>query len=139
MPDSARFSPTLALVTVARAAEVELARLLEPHDLGPATFGILSRIAVTPGRPVSQLVRDLRSTPEMVAPMVRRLRESGLVRDGDERGATVTITPAGSRLLERLDAALAEVDGRLFATAEQGDLSAALAAVTAEQLGPAQD
>lgn len=139
MPDSLRFSPTVALVTLSRTAEVELARLLEPSGLGLGTFGILSRVGRAPGTSVSQLVRDADSTPEAVAPMVRRLRESGLIRNGDERGATVTITPAGVTLLTRIDAGLAEVDARLFGGDRGGELAAALAAATAEDLGEPQD
>ena len=36
-----RFSPTIALLTVSRVAEVQIAALLEPHGLTLRKYGIL--------------------------------------------------------------------------------------------------
>jgi DNA-binding MarR family transcriptional regulator len=129
----------VALLTLSRAAEIEMARLLEPHGLTLRKYGILSRIAAVPGSSTADLARRAGLTAADIAPLLRSLRDAGLTRPGDERSATVTITPAGAQLLTRLNASVAELDTRLFSGAGRTELAAALAGVSAERLGEPQD
>ena len=138
MPDAPRLSPTVALLTLSRVAEIEMARVLEPHGLTLRKYGILSRIAAVPGISTADLARRAGLAAEDIAPMLRALRDAGLTRAADERSAMVTITPAGSRLLALLDTAVADVDARMF-PAERGELASALLVETSERLGAPQD
>ena len=138
MPDAPRLSPTVALLTLSRAAEIEMARVLEPHGLTLRKYGILSRIAAVPGISAADLARRAALAAEDIAPLLRALRDAGLTRAADERSATVTITPAGSRLLALLDTAVADVDARLF-HGERAELASALLEATSERLGAPQD
>jgi len=126
-----RPSPTVALLTLSRAAELEMARLLEPHGLTLRKFLILGRVSAVPGISTADLARRSGLAPDDVAPMLRSLRDAGLTRAADERSATVAITPAGTRLLATLGAAISELDTRLF-PGERSDLAAALLDATAE-------
>ena len=58
MVDAARFSPTIALLTLARAAEVDAARILEPEGLSVRKLAILQRLAALPGATASDLARS---------------------------------------------------------------------------------
>ena len=139
MPDlPPRPSPTVALLTLSRAAELEMSRLLEPHALTLRKYGILTRIAAVPGISTADLARRAAIAGDDLRPMLRMLQDAGLTRPGDERSATVTITPAGARLLADLDAAVSELDARLFA-GERAELAAALLAATAERIAEPQD
>ncbi|MEO8262841.1 MAG: MarR family transcriptional regulator [Pseudolysinimonas sp.] len=134
-------SPTIALLTLSRTAEVEMSRVLEPHALSVRKFGILSRIAAMPGTSVADLARRLSLDAADLAPMLRALQDAGLTRAGDERSATVTITPAGVRLLGTVSAEVAAVDERLFPEADEARSALAVALLTAfaEPLGEPQD
>ncbi len=133
-----RPSPTVALLALSRAAELELARLLEPHGLTLRKFLILNRIAEVPGISTADLARRSGIAPDDVAPMLRTLRDAGLTRAADERSATVAITPAGSRLLASLEGSISEIDARLF-PGDRSDLAAALLGATAEPTAEPQD
>ncbi|MEO5921954.1 MAG: hypothetical protein ABIQ01_12505 [Pseudolysinimonas sp.] len=133
-----RPSPTVALLTLSRAAELEMSRLLEPHGLSLRKFGILTRIAAVPGISTADLARRSDLAPEDVAPMLRTLRDAGLTRPGDERSATVAITPAGARLLASLEASISELDERLFA-GDRAELAASLLGATAVPHAEPQD
>jgi len=133
-----RPSPTVALLTLSRAAELEMARLLEPHGLTLRKFAILTRIAAVPGISTADLARRSGLATDDVAPMLRTLRDAGLTRATDERSATVAITPAGSRLLASLEGSISEIDGRLF-PGDRSELAAALLGATAEPTAEPQD
>ena len=133
-----RPSPTVALLTLSRAAELEMARLLEPHGLTLRKFAILTRIAAVPGISTADLARRSGLATDDVAPMLRTLRDAGLTRATDERSATVAITPAGSRLLASLEGSISEIDGRLF-SGDRSELAAALLGATAEPTAEPQD
>ncbi|MEO8095071.1 MAG: MarR family transcriptional regulator [Pseudolysinimonas sp.] len=141
MSDSPRRSPTVALLTLSRVAELELARVLEPHALSLRKFDILTRIGTVPGMSTADLARRTGLDAAALAPMLRSLQDAGLTRPADERGATVGITPAGARLLADLSPQLAAIDARLFDD-EDGDaraLANALLAATAETSAEPQD
>jgi DNA-binding MarR family transcriptional regulator len=133
-----RPSPTVALLTLSRAAELELARLLEPHGLTLRKFLILGRVSAVPGISTADLARRSGLAPDDVRPMLRALRDAGLTRAADERSATVAITPAGSRLLASLEGSISEIDERLF-PGDRSDLAAALLGATAEPTAEPQD
>ncbi|HWM34407.1 MAG TPA: MarR family transcriptional regulator [Pseudolysinimonas sp.] len=121
--DEPRFSPTIALVTLARAAEVEVARILEPSGLSVRKLAILHRLSAVPGATPADLGRTLGVTAEDVRPLLRAMTTAGLIRSG--RDGALSVTEAGAAAIRGVDAALAELDGRLFAGREA--LSAALA------------
>ena len=136
-PGSARppFSPTIALVTVARIAEVRLAALLEPHGLTLRKYGILGHIGATPGLSLSDLARRSHITVQSVHVLIRSLVDAGWVNSATEvngRAAQITVTPAGAALLAAVRAELATFDAETFGTPAWAALSAALADVVAE-------
>jgi DNA-binding MarR family transcriptional regulator len=133
-----RPSPTIALLALSRAAELEMARVLEPHGLTLRKLIILARIETVPGISTADLARRSGLAPDDVAPMLRALRDAGLTRAADERSATVAITPAGSRLLASLEGSISEIDGRLF-PADRSELAAALLAATDAPTAEPQD
>src|SRR5688572_26712711 len=128
----APFSPTIALVTLARVVEVQLADLLEPHGLTLRKYGILGHIAATPGLSLSDLARRSRITVQSVHVIIRALTEEGLVRSATEANglpAQVTVTPRGADLLARLRDELAAFDDETFGAPGWQDLARALAAI----------
>ena len=137
----AAFSPTIALVTVSRVIEVQLASLLEPHGLTLRKYAILGHISATPGLSLSDLGRRSRITVQSVHAVIRSLTEAGLVRSTTEANglaAQVTVTPDGSALLERLRRELAAFDAETFDAPEWRELSAALGGIVAQRAARAQ-
>lgn len=112
--DAARFSPTIALLTLARAAEVDAARILEPEGLSVRKLAVLQRLAALPGATVSDLARSIAVTADDMAPMLRGLTTAGFVKRG--RDGMLSLSEQGGLALARVDAALSELDDRLFAT-----------------------
>jgi DNA-binding MarR family transcriptional regulator len=110
--DAARFSPTIALLTLARSAEVDVARILEPHGLSVRKLAILQRLSAVPGATPADLARAIGITAEEVQPMLRAMIAVALVKRG--RDGILSVGEAGSLALERVDAALTELDDRLF-------------------------
>ena len=133
--DSPRFSPTIALLTLARAAEVDVARILEPSGLSVRKLGILQRLSTVPGATLPDLARAVGISAEEVAPMLRAMTTSGLVRVG--RDGVLSVSDAGSAALRGVDDALSLLDDRLFA--QRGDLASELRDATTPQLGELQD
>lgn len=128
----APFSPTIALVTIARVVEVQLADLLEPHGLTLRKYGILGHIASTPGLSLSDLARRSRITVQSVHVIIRALTDEGLVRSSTEANglaAQVTVTSKGADLLGRLRVELAAFDEQTFGTPEWQDLARTLAEI----------
>lgn len=112
-------SPTIALLTLARGAELRVARLLEPHGLTLRRYGILQHIGETPGLTVGALARRADVTAQAVQVALRALIESGLVRSVGNAGAhapQLSLTPAGGSLLAELATAIAALDDELFGT-----------------------
>ena len=130
------FSPTIALVTLARIVEVRLGTLLEPHGLTLRKYGILGHIAATPGLSLSDLARRSRITVQSVHVLIRSLVEAGWVTSATRANglsAQVTVTPAGAALLTELRTELAAFDAETFGHGSWDGLAAALALVIAEQ------
>lgn len=129
------FSPTIALVTLARIVEVRLGALLEPHGLTLRKYGILGHIAATPGLSLSDLARRSQITVQSVHVLIRSLVEAGWVKSSTEANglaAQVTVTSAGAALLAELRAELRAFDEETFDGASWEQLSTALAVVVAE-------
>ncbi|MCU1416820.1 MAG: transcriptional regulator [Schumannella sp.] len=133
--DSARFSPTIALLTLARAAEVDVARILEPAGLSVRKLVILQRLSMVPGATPPDLARAVGISADEVAPMLRAMTTAGLVRLG--RDGVLSVSDAGSAALGRVDGALTDLDDRLFA--QRGDLASELLDATTRNLGDPQD
>jgi DNA-binding MarR family transcriptional regulator len=133
--DSPRFSPTIALLTLARAAEVDVSRILEPSGLSVRKLGILQRLSRVPGATLPDLARAVGITADEVAPMLRAMTTAGLVRTG--RDGVLSVSDAGSAALQRVDGALSDLDDRLFA--QRGELASELLDATTPQLGEPQD
>ncbi len=111
--DAHRLSPTLALLTLARAAEVDVARILEPAGLSVRKLVILRRLATVPGASPTDLARSVRVSADEAAPMLRAMTSGGLIKRG--RDGALSVTEAGSAALAAVDAAIAELDEQLFA------------------------
>lgn len=138
-PDDIPFSPSIALVTLSRMVEVQLAAMLEPHGLTLRKYGVLGHIAATPGLSLSDLGRRSRITVQSVHAIIRALAEAGWVRSTTEANglpAQVTVTPAGDALLARLRTEVAEFDAEGFASPTWRELSSALAAVVRDRDAP---
>lgn len=136
------FSPTIALLTVARSAEVAVAGALEPHGLTLRKYGILGHIAHTPGLSLSELARRSGITVQSVHTLINALVDAGLVKSvvpSSGHAAQLSVTPAGSDLLARLNAEVAALDAEFFESEAMRQVADALLAVTAERLGPPQD
>lgn len=134
--DAPRSSPSIALLVLARTVEVEVARILEPLGLSVRKLAVLQRLASVPGAAPADLARTIGVSADEVAPMLRALVTSGLVRRG--RDGTLAITSHAAEALEQADAALARLDETTFATT--ADLAAELlAAVAPRSLGAPQD
>jgi DNA-binding MarR family transcriptional regulator len=136
------FSPTIALLTVARAAEVAVASALEPHGLTLRKYGILGHIAHTPGLSLSELARRSGITVQSVHTLINALVDAGFVKSvvpSSGHAAQLSVTPAGADLLGRLNQELAALDAELFDSDGMRQVADALAVVTSERLGPPQD
>ncbi|MFC5748401.1 MarR family winged helix-turn-helix transcriptional regulator [Actinomadura rugatobispora] len=110
-------STSIIVLTLARRVETELSAALAPLDLTVSRLGLLGHIAGVPGVSFSDLARMSGITVQSVHTAVKALAAAGLVRDTTARAGSasaIEVTPEGARLLEAAEAAIAEVDDRLF-------------------------
>jgi DNA-binding MarR family transcriptional regulator len=133
--DTPRFSPTIALLTLARAAEVDVARILEPAGLSVRKLLILQRLAAAPGATPGDLARTVGVTTDEVAPILRAMTTTGLVKRG--RDGALSATPQGEDALNSVTAALAALDERTFEGRD--GLSGELFEATQRTYGEPQD
>ncbi|MFI7613555.1 MarR family winged helix-turn-helix transcriptional regulator [Nonomuraea terrae] len=113
-------STSIVVLTLARRIETELNAALAPLDLTVSRLGLLGHIAAVPGVSFSDLARMSGITVQSVHAAVKALAAAGLVRDNTARAGTasaIEVTDEGARLLERAQAAVAEVDERMFGPA----------------------
>ena len=120
--DAPRFSPTIALLTLSRTAEVEVARILEPAGLSVRKLAILQRLLTVPGATPADLARVLGVSTDEAAPLLRAMTTAGLIKKG--RDGALSATEAAAVAVNRVDAALGDLDERLFSGRD--DLRAAL-------------
>jgi DNA-binding MarR family transcriptional regulator len=136
--------PSIDLLRIARDVELEVARVLEPHGLTLRKYGILHLLGDVPGLSVTDLARRQRTTPDDLRMLLRALTDAGLVRQaasGSGHEPLLALTPRGATALTGVDAALSELDARLFADAgpERSELAATVAAAVAEPVREPQD
>jgi DNA-binding MarR family transcriptional regulator len=133
--DAPRFSPTIALLMLARAAEVDVARILEPAGLSVRKLAMLQRLAALPGATPADLARTVGMSADDTAPMLRAMTTAGLIKRG--RDGILSLSEQGAAALRRVDAALGELDERLFAG--RSALSGELFEATHRPSGDPQD
>ena len=112
-----------------------MARILEPVGLSVRKLGILQRLSAVPGATLPDLARAVAVSADEVAPMLRAMTTSGLVRTG--RDGMLSVTAAGSAALQRVEGALSDLDDRLFA--RRAELASELLDATTRNLGEPQD
>jgi DNA-binding MarR family transcriptional regulator len=118
MSEPPPFSPTIALLTAARAWEADLTDALKPLNLTPRRYGLLGHVRATPGISFSELARRSGITVQSVHSAVAGLVTDGLVDDGTAHAgsaSTLGVTPDGERLLARAAEVVASIDARLSA------------------------
>lgn len=110
------FSPTIALLTVARVWDAELTQVLRGFGLTTRTYGLLGHIKGTPGISFSELARRSRITVQSAHTAVARLLAEGLVQDATAHAgarSVLELTEDGSRLLSEVASRLEHLDDRL--------------------------
>ncbi|MGN6326867.1 MarR family winged helix-turn-helix transcriptional regulator [Pseudolysinimonas sp.] len=134
--------PSIDLLRIARDVDLAVARVLEPHGLSLRKYGILRELGEVPGLSTRDLARRQRTTPDDLRVLLRSLTDVGHVKQapsGSGHEPLLALTPAGSRALVAVDAALTELDGSLFAGADRAELAAAVRAVVTEPVREPQD
>jgi DNA-binding MarR family transcriptional regulator len=134
--------PSIDLLRIARDVELAVARVLEPHGLTLRKYGILRELGDVPGLSTRDLARRQRTTPDDLRVLLRALTDVGHVKQaasGSGHEPLLALTPAGSRTLTAVDAALSELDATLFADPDRAELAAAVAVVVAEPVRAPQD
>jgi DNA-binding MarR family transcriptional regulator len=110
-------STSIIVLTLARRVETELNAALAPLDLTVSRLGLLGHIAGVPGVSFSDLARMSGITVQSVHTAVKALAGAGLVRDNTARAGSasaIEVTPEGARLLDAAEAAVEELDDRMF-------------------------
>lgn len=118
MPETPPFSPTLALLTLARVWESALVEALRPLGLTTRRYGLLGHVRATPGISFSELARRSRITVQSVHTAVAALAAEGLVEVVTEQvgsASRLRVTGAGERLLAAAAQELTRLDADLAA------------------------
>lgn len=134
--------PSIDLLRIAHDVELAVARVLEPHGLTLRKYGILRQLGDVPGLSTADLARRQRTTPDDLRVLLRSLTDAGQVKQaasGSGHEPLLALTPAGSRVLAAVDAALSDLDATLFADPDRAELAAAVRAVVAEPVREPQD
>ncbi len=101
--DATQLAGSLRLVVSRLARRIRRQGL---SGLSPAQLSALGTLAREGSMHMGELARREHITPPSITPLVSRLVAAGLVErtvdPGDARSATVSITPAGAALLERV-------------------------------------
>lgn len=142
MPNEPRFSPAVALVTLARDAEVRIAGALEPHRLTLRKFQLLDQVARTPGLSHGELARRAGTTVQGVGVAVRALIGAGLLRAGgraDDEAGNLSVTRDGAAMLATVNAELERIDAEVFADPRRAELAAALATASTRPAAAPED
>jgi DNA-binding MarR family transcriptional regulator len=128
------FSGVIALLTIARVWDAELASALRELGLSTRKYGLLGHVKGSPGISFSELARRSRITVQSAHTAIGSLVESGWVRDASAQpgaASVLRLTEAGQALMARAAAALSAVDARL--DAQHPDLVTALRAELARR------
>ncbi|WP_114559917.1 MarR family winged helix-turn-helix transcriptional regulator [Desertihabitans aurantiacus] len=120
MSEPPAFSPTITLLTIARAWESALTEGLAPLGLTVRRYGLLGHIRSTPDISFSELARRSRITVQSAHTAVAGFTADGLVEVVTEQvgaASRIRVTATGRELLDRA----AEVVGGLDADLEAAD------------------
>jgi DNA-binding MarR family transcriptional regulator len=112
------FSPTVALLTVARVWEAAFADALKPLGLTSRKYGLLGHMRGTPGISFSELARRSRITVQSAHTAVAGFVAAGLVEDATAHAGSASrlrVTDAGERLLADAAARLTTLDAEFAA------------------------
>ncbi|MGL5927730.1 MAG: MarR family winged helix-turn-helix transcriptional regulator [Dermatophilaceae bacterium] len=125
-------SPSLALLTMGRLVERQVAAALDDVGLTVRGLGALSHLTGDPGITFTELARRAGVTVQTMHATVARLVELKAVRSatggGRGRSAALEVTPSGQELLARARELTDRLDEELFGAAA-GDAAAHLGAV----------
>lgn len=136
MPSPPPFSPTVALLTIARSWDAAFSDALKPLGLTTRKFGLLGHIRSTPGISFSELARRSRITVQSAHTAIAAFEAAGWVGDDTSRAGAASrlrITEAGERLLTEASALVASLDAQFGAA--HPDLTEALRRHFAELMG----
>jgi MarR family transcriptional regulator, lower aerobic nicotinate degradation pathway regulator len=101
-----------------RSSHTRTAEVLQTVGLTPASFGLLNVIGARHGCIQQQLSADMGIDPSAMVSLINELEAAGLAerrrRPGDRRAWEVTITPKGSRTLERAKLLAAQVEDEVL-------------------------
>lgn len=125
----------VTLLTVSRVWEAELSAALKGLGLTTRKYGLLGHIRATPGISFSELSRRSRITVQSAYAAVHSLMKAGLVDDATAHAgaaSTLTVTDAGTEMLDRAAEILGELDEAFRST--QPGLNDALQATFEAQL-----
>ena len=144
--DETPYAGSLAfLLSQVGAHSAELfARQLGPLGISPRTFGVLSNLAGTGSRTQQQLADALGIHRNRMVGLIDEVEAAGLARrhrsPSDRRAFEVRLTPAGSELVERVNALIPVLDrelGKGLKAGERDELAALLRrAADALELSP---
>ena len=111
------FSPSIAIVTLARLVEEEIGRVLTPLDLTVRKLGLLAHIGGRPGISFSELARRSRVTVQSTHVAVQDLIRAGWVVGESARpgqSAHLALSSEGQKVLAGGLAAVGHVDAEIF-------------------------
>jgi DNA-binding MarR family transcriptional regulator len=113
------------LIYTARLCRSMRAALLLDHGLYAGQDALLKSLARSDGQTMGALAADLGVRPPTVTKMVTRMEAQGFVTreqsTADSRLNLVRLTPAGSAVLARIDAAWGEAEAAAFERLKEKD------------------
>lgn len=136
MPETPPFSPTIALLAMARSRETALAESLRPLGLTTRKYGLLGHIGRAPDISFSELARRSRITVQSTHVAIASFAAAGLVEDATAQAGVASrlrITATGRSLLEDAAERVAALDAEFTAT--DPDLTEALRQHLLAELG----
>jgi DNA-binding MarR family transcriptional regulator len=106
-----------------RAIRRKMLERLNTYHISLPQYIVMSVLRNRPGLSTAQLARRSFVTPQAMNEVIARLEEEELVKrqvDRDHRRVLrATITPRGRRLLERIDAEIAELEEEMLASVSE--------------------
>lgn len=116
MPETPPFSPTIALLSIARMHESELRDVLKNMGINTRKFGLLGHINATPAISFSELARRARITVQSTHTAVEGLIRAGLVHDAKATSgsaSTLRLTATGQEVFSRAKSEVEALDESL--------------------------
>lgn len=119
--DAVRLSYVIARLE--RAVRRGIEEVLEPFELTVPQFTVLSVLARRTGLSNAQLARRAYITPQSMNEVVLQLEHKGLLKrkpdPAHRRILRATVTPKGRRVLQRCEAAVAEMEDRMLTALDE--------------------